>query len=97
MTSFWSMRSLRCRTHARISPARSTSRSSGWTSERRAGFPSSTREIVVYCIDATCTSSVLVARRLRSLGYTNVRHYLEGKADWTEAGLPLEGGAMIQS
>ena len=51
-------------------------------------------EIVVYCIDVACTSSVFVGERLRYLGYTNVRHYADGKADWMEAGLPLEGGGI---
>jgi rhodanese-related sulfurtransferase len=68
-----------------------------WVDDRASRrIPEPDTEIVVYCIDAACGSSVLVAERLRSLGYTNVRHYLEGKADWTAAGLPLEGGAIIQ-
>lgn len=25
------------------------------------------------------------------MGYTNVRHYAEGKQDWIGAGLPVEG------
>lgn len=67
-----------------------------WVDERAPRrIPELHTEIVVYCIDAECDSSVLVAERLRRLGYTNVRHYLEGKADWTAAGLPLEGGAII--
>ena len=45
-------------------------------------------EIVVYCIDVECESSVFVGERLRFLGYTNVRHYADGKADWMAAGLP---------
>jgi rhodanese-related sulfurtransferase len=67
-----------------------------WVDERAPRrIPELHTEIVVYCIDAECDSSVLVAERLRRLGYTNVRHYLEGKADWTAAELPLEGGAII--
>jgi hypothetical protein len=27
------------------------------------------------------------------MGYTNVRDYAGGKADWKEAGLPLEGAS----
>jgi rhodanese-related sulfurtransferase len=49
-------------------------------------------EIVVYCRDVDCDSSVLVGRRLVELGYRNVRHYAEGKDDWVAAGLPLERG-----
>ena len=49
-------------------------------------------EIVVYCQNVDCESSVIVANRLLELGYRNVRHYAEGKSDWVEAGLPLEGG-----
>jgi rhodanese-related sulfurtransferase len=31
---------------------------------------------------------------LAAQGYTNVREYVEGKKDWREAGLPLEGGRV---
>lgn len=60
----------------------------------RAGrrIPSLDTEIVVYCQNVDCESSVVVANRLLELGYRNVRHYAEGKSDWVEAGLPLEGG-----
>jgi rhodanese-related sulfurtransferase len=46
--------------------------------------------IVVYCASATCLNSHQVARTLTELGYTDVRVYVEGKADWQAAGLPLE-------
>jgi rhodanese-related sulfurtransferase len=47
-------------------------------------------EIVVYCANAECESSVETARGLAALGYTHVRHYAGGKAEWRELGLPLE-------
>lgn len=46
--------------------------------------------IVVYCASATCLNSHQVARTLAELGYTDVRVYIEGKADWQAAGLSLE-------
>ena len=55
-------------------------------------IPDRDTEVVVYCADVTCDSSVIVANRLIELGYRNVRHYAEGKRDWVQAGLPLEGG-----
>ena len=55
-------------------------------------IPDRSTEVVVYCSDATCDSSVIVANRLIELGYENVSHYAEGKNDWVAAGLPLEGG-----
>jgi rhodanese-related sulfurtransferase len=55
-------------------------------------IPDRGTEIVVYCSDLTCNSSVVVAKRLIELGYENVTHYAEGKNDWVAAGLPLEGG-----
>ena len=55
-------------------------------------IPDHDTEVVVYCASATCDSSLVVALRLVELGYRNVRHYVEGKRDWVEAGLPLEGG-----
>jgi rhodanese-related sulfurtransferase len=64
-----------------------------WVDGRaRRRIPDFETEIVVYCESSDCDSSVIVANRLVELGYRNVRHYVEGKSDWTEAGLPLEGG-----
>jgi rhodanese-related sulfurtransferase len=64
-----------------------------WVDGRaRRRIPDPETEIVVYCENSDCDSSVIVANRLLELGYRNVRHYVEGKRDWTEAGLPLEGG-----
>lgn len=47
-------------------------------------------EIVVYCSNPDCDDSVVTARRLEALGYTNVHHYAGGKDEWRERGLPLE-------
>jgi len=46
--------------------------------------------IVVYCASATCTNSHKAAQTLTQLGYSNVRVYVEGKADWQAAGFELE-------
>lgn len=46
--------------------------------------------IVVYCASDTCKNSHEVAKLLGTVGYTNVRVYVGGKADWQAAGLPLE-------
>jgi len=54
-------------------------------------IPSLLSEVVVYCANPACTSSVEVATRLVELGYRNVSHYAGGKEDWRDAGLPLEG------
>jgi len=56
-------------------------------------LPDKTAEVVVYCASAPCKNSGIAAQRLTELGYTNVRDYHEGKADWIEAGLPVERGA----
>jgi rhodanese-related sulfurtransferase len=50
--------------------------------------------IVVYCSNAACSNSRIVARRLERLGYSDVRRYEEGKDDWINAGLPVEHGAV---
>jgi rhodanese-related sulfurtransferase len=57
-------------------------------------IPDHGAEVVVYCADPGCESSVEVATRLIELGYRNVRHYAGGKRDWAEGGLPLEGGRV---
>ena len=46
--------------------------------------------VVVYCANGPCRRSNLAAERLMTLGYRNVFDYHEGKADWIEAGLPIE-------
>jgi rhodanese-related sulfurtransferase len=57
-------------------------------------IPDLDTEVVVYCSNPDCESSIEVARRLLELGYTNVWHYPGGKRDWIDAGLPLEGGRV---
>ena len=54
-------------------------------------IPDPDAEVVVYCANRGCVSSVEVAERLVELGYRNVKHFAGGKAEWREAGFPLEG------
>jgi len=69
----------------------------GWIDGRaRRRIPDVGTEIVVYCQGLDCESSVELANRLLELGYTNIRHYAAGIADWEDAGLPLEGGRVAQ-
>lgn len=56
----------------------------------RRRLPDPDVEIVVYCANSSCESSIETARRLIELGYTNVRHYAGGKDEWRAEGLPLE-------
>ena len=56
-------------------------------------IPSRDTEVVVYCGNRDCHASTHAASELASLGYTRVLDYLDGKADWKEAGLPLEASA----
>jgi rhodanese-related sulfurtransferase len=53
-------------------------------------IPDRSTEIVVYCANVNCEDSVATAKRLQTLGYTNVRHYAGGKDEWRALGLPLE-------
>jgi rhodanese-related sulfurtransferase len=48
-------------------------------------------EIIVYCSNVDCLSSVALYRALVSRGYRKVRRYAGGLLDWEEAGFPLEG------
>jgi rhodanese-related sulfurtransferase len=48
-------------------------------------------EVVVYCSQVDCLSSVAMYRDLVRRGYRNVRRYSGGLLDWEDAGLPLEG------
>jgi rhodanese-related sulfurtransferase len=48
-------------------------------------------EIVVYCSNADCASSLTAIKKLVEAGYANVSHYAGGLIDWEGAGLPVEG------
>lgn len=54
-------------------------------------LPNKNREVVVYCANTACQNSEIAAKTFTHLGYTKVREYVEGKADWEAAGYPLEG------
>jgi rhodanese-related sulfurtransferase len=53
-------------------------------------LPDTEAEIVLYCWDAECPTSLQAARDLAAMGYTNVREYGEGKKAWIVGGLPVE-------
>ena len=48
-------------------------------------------EVIVYCSQIDCLSSVALYRELVRRGYKQVRRYSGGLLDWESAGLPLEG------
>ena len=48
-------------------------------------------EIVVYCSDPTCIASQAAYKTLEKKGYKNIRRYAGGLAEWSAAGLPLDG------
>ena len=52
-------------------------------------------EIVVYCADVYCASSIYAYRALEREGYRRVRRYAGGVADWEAAGYPLTGATRV--
>ena len=46
---------------------------------------------IVYCYDYQCDLSARAARRLETLGFTDVCDYTASKAAWMACGLPVEG------
>ncbi len=60
-------------------------------------LPDKGAALVTYCSNTACANSGQVARRLQSLGYTDVRTYVEGIQDWVEAGLSTESGLPARS
>ena len=60
-------------------------------------LPDKEAAIVVYCSNIQCQNSEIAANKLVALGYENVRRYVEGKADWIQAGLPVESGVRAQA
>jgi len=53
-------------------------------------LPDRNAQIVVYCANASCKRSQRAWERLKTLGYTQVWEYDEGREDWVAAGLPVE-------
>ena len=49
-------------------------------------------EIVVYCADVYCASSIYAYYALEREGYRRIRRYAGGVADWEAAGFPLTNG-----
>ena len=60
-----------------------------------AALPDHDRAVIVYCANAACSNSGILARRLDQLGYADVAAYEGGKQDWIEAGLELEVPAAV--
>jgi rhodanese-related sulfurtransferase len=61
----------------------------GFAEQAARLLPNKATEVVVYCASRTCQNSDLAERKLRSLGYQNVRVFKGGKAAWKDAGHPL--------
>ena len=59
-------------------------------------LPDGGRTVVVYCGSAACKRSEKSAARLDTLGYRDVREYVEGRQDWEAAGLPVESGPDVE-
>lgn len=52
--------------------------------------PDKQKPVLVYCQSEDCDASPKAARRMEEMGYANVYDYEAGKADWKDAGLPVE-------
>ncbi|HYD19104.1 MAG TPA: rhodanese-like domain-containing protein [Patescibacteria group bacterium] len=63
--------------------------------EAPRALPDKSQKIVTYCSSADCAASTKAAEILESMGYTNVSDFVEGKAGWKLAGLPLQGEKNI--
>lgn len=58
----------------------------------RRALPDPSQELAVYCAGPACPLALQAVGLLRSLGYTRVRSFIGGMAEWTEHGGPLERG-----
>jgi rhodanese-related sulfurtransferase len=56
--------------------------------------PSKDQEVIVYCASAACNASEEAARILEEMGYSRVRRYVGGIADWAAAAIPLASDEM---
>lgn len=56
----------------------------------RGLLPDASAEIVVYCSGPTCQNSHVAEGELSRQGYSDVRVFRGGKAEWKDAGFGLE-------
>jgi rhodanese-related sulfurtransferase len=42
------------------------------------------KELIVYCASSTCTKSVIIAQKLKEKGFSKVKVYLGGEAQWKD-------------
>ena len=59
-------------------------------SHARELLPDRDVEVVVYCGNAECSRSLHASQQLHELGYSNIRIYRGGIADWMDSGEPTE-------
>ena len=59
-------------------------------------LPDLSAPIVVYCASGPCKNSGIAQTALTKLGYQDVRDYHDGKQDWLDAGLPLQGQGVLE-
>jgi len=50
------------------------------------------REILAYCSGGDCDDSVMLAGKLRDLGYKDIKIYDGGYPEWKKAGMPVSKG-----
>jgi len=50
------------------------------------------QELVAYCHGSSCELSLVLARALINLGYTNVKVFFGGWPEWKKAGYPIQAG-----
>lgn len=55
-----------------------------------AAMVDSSRRVIVYCDGLTCGKSLIVAKKLRGLGFKDISIYTEGIDGWIGAGMDLE-------
>ena len=66
------------------------------TREEALGALDPAEEIIVYDSDVHCPASIRAYQLLDQKGYTRVRRYAGGIADWEDANYPLEGDVALR-
>ena len=62
----------------------------GGVEERAEKLLRKSDEIVVYCSSFACPASANEVRKLKQMGFRNVKHYAGGIEDWKNVGYPTE-------
>ena len=54
-------------------------------------------DVIVYCNNLACPTSASEVKKLKQMGFRNVKHYAGGIQDWKKTGYPTESSSRQEA